>query len=93
MFLHGLTTGAIPGACIRYEITVTNIGSTPVTGVVIDDATPANTKSSNAASASTTVGTITVPGNGTSGVVTANIGVLGPGQSAVIRFSVRIDYP
>ena len=88
-----LTTGAIPGACIRYEITVTNIGSTPVTGVVINDATPANTTSSNAASASTTVGTITVPGNGSAGVVTANIGVLGPGQSAVIRFNVRIDYP
>ena len=88
-----LTTGAIPGACIRYEITITNIGSTPVTGVVIDDATPANTKSSNAASASTTVGTISVPANGLAGVVTANIGVLGPGQSAVIRFNVRIDYP
>ncbi len=88
-----LTTGAIPGACIRYEITVTNIGSTPVTGVVIADATPANTTSSNAASASTTVGSITVPVNGSAGVVTANIGVLGPGQSAVIRFSVRIDFP
>lgn len=88
-----LTTGAIPGACIRYEITVTNIGSTPVTSVVIDDATPANTTSSNAAAASTTVGSITVPANGTAGVITANIGVLGPGQSAVIRFSVRIDFP
>lgn len=88
-----LTTGAIPGACIRYEITVTNIGSTPVTAVVINDATPANTTSSNLVSASTSVGTITVPANGSAGVVTANIGVLGPGQSAVIRFNVRIDYP
>lgn len=86
-----LTTGAVPNACIRYEITVTNIGSTAVSGVVINDATPANTVSSNAASASTTLGTISVPANGTAGVVTANIGVLGPGQTAVIRFNVRIN--
>lgn len=88
-----LAFGAIPGACIRYEITVTNIGTTPVTGVVVNDATPANTWSWNAATASTTVGTITVPADGASGAVSANIGVLGPGQSAVIQFSVRIVFP
>lgn len=86
-----LAAGAIPGACIRYEITVTNIGTTSVTNVVVNDATPANTVSSNAASASTTVGTIAVPVNGTAGTVTATIGTLGPGQSAVIRFNVRIN--
>ncbi|MCC6348415.1 MAG: DUF11 domain-containing protein [Candidatus Eisenbacteria bacterium] len=88
-----LAYGAVPGACIRYEITVTNIGTTPVTGVVVNDATPANTWSWNAALASTTVGGITVPADGASGAVTANVGVLGPGQSAVIQFSVRIAFP
>jgi uncharacterized repeat protein (TIGR01451 family) len=88
-----LAFGAIPGACIRYQITVTNIGTTPVTGVVVNDATPANTWSWNAATASTTVGTITVPADGATGAVSANIGVLGPGQSAVIEFSVRIVFP
>ncbi len=88
-----LAYGAIPGACIRYQIVVTNIGTTPVTGVVVNDATPANTWSWNAASASTTVGTITVPADGASGAVTATVGVLGPGQSAVIEFSVRIAFP
>jgi len=88
-----LAYGAIPGACIRYEITVTNIGTTAVTGVVVNDATPGNTVSSNAASATSSVGTVTVPPNGSAGAVTANVGVLGPGQSAVIRFSVRINFP
>jgi len=88
-----LAYGAVPGACIRYEITVTNIGTTPVTGVVVNDATPANTWSWNAASASTTVGTISVPADGATGAVTVNVGVLGPGQTAVIQFSVRIAFP
>ncbi len=88
-----LAYGAVPGACIRYQITVTNIGTTPVTGVVVNDATPANTWSWNAASASSTVGTISVPADGASGAVTANVGVLGPGQTAVIEFSVQISFP
>lgn len=88
-----LAYGAIPGACIRYQITVTNIGSTPVTGLVINDATPANTVSWNAASATASAGTVTVPADGTSGAVTANIGTLGPGASVTVRFSVRINFP
>ena len=88
-----LAFGAVPNACVRYQITVTNIGTTPVTSVVVNDATPANTVSSNAASATTSVGTVSVPANGSAGTVTANIGSLGPGQSAVIRFSVRINFP
>ena len=86
-----LTTGAIPGACIRYEITVTNIGSTPVTGVVINDATPANTLASNGAAKFTSQGTLTVPADGAAGPVSANLGILGPGASATIRFNVRIN--
>jgi uncharacterized repeat protein (TIGR01451 family) len=86
-----LAFGAVPGACIRYQITVTNIGTTAVTGVVVNDATPANTVGSNGASATSSVGSITVPADGTAGTVTATVGTLGPGASAVIRFSVKIQ--
>ncbi|MBI5170147.1 MAG: DUF11 domain-containing protein [Candidatus Eisenbacteria bacterium] len=88
-----LAYGAVPGACIRYRIVVTNVGTQNVTGVVVNDATPANTVSWNAATATTSVGTLSVPADGASGGVTATVGVLGPGQSAVIEFSVRINFP
>jgi uncharacterized repeat protein (TIGR01451 family) len=86
-----LTTGAIPGACIRYEITVTNIGSTPVSGVMVNDATPANTTASNGASAFTSQGSLVMPADGTPGTITASLGTIGPGTTAVVRFNVRIN--
>jgi uncharacterized repeat protein (TIGR01451 family) len=86
-----ITTGAVPGACLGYEITVTNVGTVSVTNVVVDDATPVNTTYSSAVPASTTVGTITTPANGTTGTISADVGVLAPGASVVITFGVRID--
>jgi len=88
-----LSSGAVPNACIRYEITVTNTGTTPVTSLVINDATPANTSSSNSAGAFTSQGVIVVPPDNATGAITATLGTLAPGASATIRFSVRIDYP
>jgi trimeric autotransporter adhesin len=89
-----ITTGAIPGACIRYRITATNDGTANVASLVVSDATPANTVYSTgggAAAAATTVGTITAPANGTTGTVQATIGTLAPNQSAVVTFGVRIN--
>jgi uncharacterized repeat protein (TIGR01451 family) len=87
-----LTTGAIPGACIRYEITVTNTGSTAVNNVVVTDATPANTTYSAAIAAFTSQGTVTSePLGGTVGSIVVDVGLLAPGATATIRFGVRID--
>lgn len=85
-----ITTGALPGACIGYQITVTNVGSANATGVTVSDSTPAFTTLSSAAA--TTVGAISAtPAIGAAGTVTATIGTLTPGQSAVISFGVKIQ--
>jgi len=89
-----ITTGAIPGACIRYEITATNTnagtGAADVTGVVITDTIPANTTYHAAVVASSTQGSILTPLADTTGGVQATVGVLPPGQSVKMAFGVRI---
>ena len=89
--LLNITTGAIPGACLRYEITVTNNGTAPVTSVVVNDDTPPNTTYASTVPASTTVGAITAPASGAAGTISANVGTLGPGQSVVVTFGIRIN--
>jgi uncharacterized repeat protein (TIGR01451 family) len=86
-----LTTGAVPGACIDFQITVQNVGTSNATAVTVSDATPTYTLLSTAPA--TTVGTITAPtpAVGAAGTVTATVGTLTPGQSAVVTFGVKIQ--
>lgn len=86
-----ITTGAVPGACVRYQITATNVGVANVISVIVSDATPANTTYSANNPAATTVGTISAPANGAVGTVQTSTGTLTPGQSAIITFGVRIN--
>jgi uncharacterized repeat protein (TIGR01451 family) len=86
-----ITVGAVPGACVIYRITATNAGTSNITSVVVSDATPAFTVYRNSPAASTTVGTITAPANGTAGTIQATVGTLTPGQNAVIIFAVKIQ--
>lgn len=86
-----ITAGAVPGACVIYQITATNAGTSNITNVVVSDATPAFTVYRNNPPASTTVGTIVAPANGTAGTISATVGTLTPGQSAVIVFAVKIQ--
>jgi uncharacterized repeat protein (TIGR01451 family) len=94
-----ISSGAIPGACVLYKITATNVGTANVTGVVISDATPSNTVYKSFAgsagvipAASTTVGTMSsVPLDTAAGTIQAAVGTLTPGQVAVITFGVRIN--
>jgi trimeric autotransporter adhesin len=84
-----LTTGVLPGACIDFQITVTNVGSENATAVAVSDATPAYTTLGT--TPATTVGTFTAPALGAAGTVTATVGTLTPGQSAVLTFGVKIQ--
>lgn len=83
--------GATPGACIRYRITVTNVGTSDVVSVVLSDATPANTTYHATAAASTTSGTVTAPAGGSTGTISASVGTLAPSAAAVLSFGVRIS--
>jgi uncharacterized repeat protein (TIGR01451 family) len=89
-----ITTGAVPGACIRYEITATNQGGNAVGAVVINDLTPANTTYhlySLATGAFTTQGIVIAPLPNTSGLVQATVGTLLPNGNAKMSFGVRIN--
>ena len=91
--IANISTGAVPGACIRYRITATNDGTANATSVVISDATPALTTyhtGGGAAPAATTLGTVTAPANGATGTVQATIPTLTPSKTAVVTFGVRI---
>jgi uncharacterized repeat protein (TIGR01451 family) len=94
-----ITTGAIPGACILYKITATNVGTAPVTALVISDSPPANTVYNAGTQcpavggtfvAKTTVGTITAPTQCTAGTISASVGALNPGSSADVSFGIQI---
>ena len=86
-----ITTGAIPGACIRYRITATNNGSGNVTNLVVSDATPANTTYSGAAPASATAGVVAAPAPGATGSISTTVGTLTPSAQVVLFFGVRIN--
>ena len=86
-----ITTGAIPGACIRYRITATNNGTANVLSLVVSDSTPAETTYTSTGPAATTVGTVTAPGNGVAGSVSATVGTLTPSASVVLTFGVKIN--
>ncbi|MFK3737702.1 hypothetical protein [Massilia sp. TN1-12] len=87
-----ITTGALPGACIRYKITATNTGTTNVTAVTINDDIPANTTyyaGNNPVSAS--LGSIVTVLTGQVSTMTTAIPTLTPNQSGTMEFGVRIN--
>ena len=88
--VNAITSGALPGGCIRYTVTALNAGANTVTGLVITNATPPLTTYHAVVPAAVTIGTVLPPAAGTSGTITATVGSLAPGQSAVLSFGVRI---
>jgi len=100
-----LTTSQIqapPGACLRYQVTATNptnLTSTPVTAVVIEDSTPPFTTyytcggscAANAAGG-TTAGTLVITGsNGTPAQFKVTVPSLAAGATCVLTFNLKID--
>ena len=98
-----ITTGAKPGAIIRYRIVATNVGTAPAVGFTITDATPpftvydkgdgTNGPRGNAVwfDGTTYRPAVTPLADGATGSMTFNIGQLDPGQTATITFGVRIQ--
>ncbi|MBS0457577.1 MAG: DUF11 domain-containing protein [Proteobacteria bacterium] len=80
---------ALPGQCVLYQLTVSNVGTAASTSVVVADATPVYTVLSSLAT--TTVGTVTGPAVGATGTISASIGTLNPGAGAVVVFGVKIQ--
>ena len=88
--VNAITSGALPGGCVRYTVTATNVGPNTITGLVITNATPPLTTYHAVVPAATSIGTVTAPASGASGSIQATVGSLAPGQAAVLTFGVRI---
>jgi uncharacterized repeat protein (TIGR01451 family) len=86
-----ITTVAIPGASIRYQITATNSSAANVNLVVIRDNIPANTTYHATGPVATTLGAITTLLSGPVTQLEAGVGTLTPGQSATMSFGVKIN--
>ena len=94
-----ITTGAVPGACIRYRITATNNGNADVTSLVVSDSTPAATTYTNTVPAASIIrtstgavaGTATAPANGATGTISTSLGTLMPLASVELNFGVKIN--
>lgn len=96
-----ITTGAVPGACILYQITAKNVGTASINTLVVSDATPANTVynagtdcpvvGGTFVAASTGGGVVTSPAQCSTGSISVAIATLNPGSTAVITFGVQIN--
>jgi uncharacterized repeat protein (TIGR01451 family) len=81
-----------PGRCLQYQVTGQNTTAANITLVVINDNIPGSTKQINTCGApATTAGTVTSPGPGNSGTVSATVGPLTPSQTVIVTFCVQID--
>jgi uncharacterized repeat protein (TIGR01451 family) len=93
-FTTAQITNVLPGSCVVYEIIATNTGSAAVTTLVINDTTPSFTTyfdCSSSCSASATSGAVSNPINGSTGVVSVNVGGLSPTSTSTLTFTVKID--
>jgi trimeric autotransporter adhesin len=86
-----ISVGATPGACLRYRITVTNVGTAAALNVVISDSTPTGTTYHATVPVAASQGAAAAPAAGGTGSLTATLGTLAPGAAATLSFGVRIN--
>jgi uncharacterized repeat protein (TIGR01451 family) len=82
---------AIPGATVRYTITVTNTGTAAATGVDLTDTVPANTTYVTGTLAVTAGGGPAVVDETTAPLLAVTGGVILGGDSMTVQFDVTID--
>ncbi len=96
-----LVGDAIPGSCILYRITATNLGNVNVTSVVINDVVPVNTKLEStpampipAISGTPALAgppTVTAPADGGIGNISTSAFTITPSGNAVLTFGVKVN--
>jgi hypothetical protein len=74
-----------------YKTVATNDGLTPISNVVLNDATPSFTTYRAPATGVCTPGTQTVPVAGATGAVKCEVGKLDAGAVATMQFEVTMD--
>ncbi|HVT44624.1 MAG TPA: PA domain-containing protein [Thermoanaerobaculia bacterium] len=82
--------GLSRGDVIEYTVIIANFGVAPASDIVFDDLPDPNT-TLQTGSVTSSRGTVTSGNAAGDRRVTATIGVIAPGESATIRFRVRID--
>lgn len=91
-----ITTGAVPGACVKYRLTYRNNGNDPLSSIDIYDTTPAFTTFVSATADTPPINlnatvTITKPSVGTAGDIHwIFTGTLAPGASGTVYFTVKV---
>lgn len=78
----------MPASEVEYAVEVLNPTAAPISNVVITADTPAGTYFGEA---STTVGTISAPPQGSPGKMAVEVGTLAPGASARVRFELGLE--
>ena len=92
-----ITAGALPGACLVYQVTAQNSGTATVNTLIINDVTPTFTTMTSCGGGCTasvtggSVNTVSAPADGATGPVIADVGDLASLATAVLTFTVQID--
>jgi len=90
---YTVTTFALPPGnnCVHYRLTATNTGVVPLYNALIQDATPAFTTYQPIAQCSVSACTVIEPVAGDTGVITAQVAEILPGESVELTFAVVLE--